>query len=289
MGWAAALGIAAPLIGGIGSSIIQKRENEKEREFEGAQAARQEALQKEFAQMGVRWKVADAEAAGLHPLAALGATGASYTPATLSGGADHSMSDMVRGLGQDIGRASAAVQTDEQRQMSALQLSSAKADLDGKLIDNQIRARELQKLQGPSFPSASPGTDWGSNGNVSAMSVGKPLQRTNTSKEGPWMEGAHVADVGWARTKTGVAPIPSSDVKERIEDQFIPETMWAIRNQISPNWGGGTKPPMSMLPKGASDWTWSHTSQEYQPVFNQPETLKRDRARQFMKSWKERR
>lgn len=31
-------------------------------------------LQREFAQHGIRWKVADAKAAGIHPLAALGAT-----------------------------------------------------------------------------------------------------------------------------------------------------------------------------------------------------------------------
>lgn len=40
------------------------------------------ALQREFAQQGIRWKVADAKAAGLHPLYAIGATGASYSPTT---------------------------------------------------------------------------------------------------------------------------------------------------------------------------------------------------------------
>lgn len=36
--------------------------------------------QKEFAQKGIRWKTEDAKQAGLHPLAALGTMGASYSP-----------------------------------------------------------------------------------------------------------------------------------------------------------------------------------------------------------------
>lgn len=38
--------------------------------------------QKQFAQQGIRWRVQDAEAAGLHPLAALGASGAQFSPVT---------------------------------------------------------------------------------------------------------------------------------------------------------------------------------------------------------------
>ena len=37
-------------------------------------------MQKEFAQMGIQWRVADAKAAGLHPLAALGAAPAHASP-----------------------------------------------------------------------------------------------------------------------------------------------------------------------------------------------------------------
>lgn len=40
-------------------------------------------LQRQFAKMGIRWRVADAKAAGLHPLAALGSSGASGSPITV--------------------------------------------------------------------------------------------------------------------------------------------------------------------------------------------------------------
>lgn len=43
-------------------------------------AAQNRALQKEFAQNSIQWKVNDAKQAGLHPLAAIGAQGTSYTP-----------------------------------------------------------------------------------------------------------------------------------------------------------------------------------------------------------------
>lgn len=40
--------------------------------------------QKEFAQNSIQWRVNDAKAAGLHPLAALGANGTTYTPSAVS-------------------------------------------------------------------------------------------------------------------------------------------------------------------------------------------------------------
>ena len=45
----------------------------------------------------------------------------------------------------------------------------------------------------------------------------------------------------------------------------IPELMWAIQNNLLPNFGLGTKPPRNMLPPDAVDWEWSYTKQEWQP------------------------
>lgn len=48
---------------------------------QAARAAREQAaLQREFAQKGIQWRVADAKAAGIHPLYALGAQTNSYQP-----------------------------------------------------------------------------------------------------------------------------------------------------------------------------------------------------------------
>lgn len=47
--------------------------------------AENQGLQREFAQMGVRWRVQDAVAAGLHPLYALSSGGAAYSPTIAMG------------------------------------------------------------------------------------------------------------------------------------------------------------------------------------------------------------
>lgn len=69
MVWPAVIAGAAALAGGI----LAKDHGEDA-------AAADRASQREFAQHGVRWRVADAKAAGVHPLYALGASTPSYSP-----------------------------------------------------------------------------------------------------------------------------------------------------------------------------------------------------------------
>lgn len=67
-----------PMVGAaVGGLLDSQRDKNASDRAGGANAD----LQREFAQHGIRWRVADARAAGLHPLAALGATGASASPA----------------------------------------------------------------------------------------------------------------------------------------------------------------------------------------------------------------
>lgn len=54
--------------------------------------------QREFAQHGVQWRVADAKAAGLHPVYALGGAGASYTPSPI---VIDPMANAIAQIGQD--------------------------------------------------------------------------------------------------------------------------------------------------------------------------------------------
>lgn len=70
------------------------------------------ALQREFAQQGIRWKVEDAKAAGLHPLYALGGSGATFQPSVQAlTGTSQAMSQM----GQSLGRAASAMTTPEEQ------------------------------------------------------------------------------------------------------------------------------------------------------------------------------
>lgn len=65
-----------PFLGPI-SDLVGGHLNRKESR---AQQDQNDAMQREFAQMGVRWKVEDAKRAGVHPLFALGAQTTGYTP-----------------------------------------------------------------------------------------------------------------------------------------------------------------------------------------------------------------
>lgn len=78
------------------------------------------ALQREFAQHGIRWRVEDAKAAGVHPLYALGAGGAAAAPISMSvaGGEDWSSR-----MGQDLGRAVTAQMDPHQRRLQEAQLA----------------------------------------------------------------------------------------------------------------------------------------------------------------------
>lgn len=118
-------------------------------------------MQREFAKFGIRWRVEDAAAAGLHPMAALGASGAQASPVHAAFNAPMrspvSKGDSWRALsnmGQNIGRAVVATQTAQERAYEALRLVNMQKQND--LIDAQAslaRAEALQLGKGPAMPA----------------------------------------------------------------------------------------------------------------------------------------
>lgn len=83
-------------------------------------------MQREFAQKGIRWRVEDAKAAGLHPLAALGAAGASFSPSFQAGG----LGDSLAQAGQDISRSIDATRTADERRVAEAAQAAAQAERD---------------------------------------------------------------------------------------------------------------------------------------------------------------
>lgn len=83
-----------------------------------AQNIAQQNMQQQlnFAQHGVEWRVADAKAAGINPLAALGIS----TPGFQNAVGDNSFGEGIGKAGQDISRGVAALQ-DKQTRMSQLE------------------------------------------------------------------------------------------------------------------------------------------------------------------------
>lgn len=86
----AAIGAGASLLGGVIGDKSARRESERNYQ-----------AQREFATHGIRWKVADAKAAGIHPLYALGASTTGFQPVTGDTGA---MGRGVSGAGAAISR-----------------------------------------------------------------------------------------------------------------------------------------------------------------------------------------
>lgn len=76
-------------------------------------ANRQMDLQREFAQMGIRWRVADAKAAGIHPLFALGASTPGYSPISTVGGSG--IPELLQSMGQDLMRSQTATSSQGER------------------------------------------------------------------------------------------------------------------------------------------------------------------------------
>lgn len=83
------------------------------------------AMQKEFAKHGIRWKVEDAKAAGLHPLAALGANTMSFSPVRV--GYSPPGDGGVSRMGQDISRAMRSMKTSEEKRLMDAQIGLIKA------------------------------------------------------------------------------------------------------------------------------------------------------------------
>lgn len=283
MSWPA----AAAIIGAdaIGSIFNQSAVNSQKHENRMAQSRNTEA-QKEFAQNGVRWRVEDARRAGISPLAALGAQTHSYSPTEVGSVADTSMGDLMSRTGQNIGRAIAAGSTKEERAMQAYQVASAKLDLEGKEIDNAIKAFQLNQL-GASAPALPSGNDnfMPGQGN-SGLVIEQPLKKTVSQPGRPAQEAGWRPDVSFSRTDTGLTPMVPETLSESLEDDIIGKAFWRIRNQLVPNLTGSGAPSDSQLPAGADTWKWSHSKQEWQPA-RHSEHL-RDKKEYYIETPKER-
>lgn len=255
-------------------------------EFAKYQLERNEALQREFAQQGLRWKVEDAKAAGVHPLAALGASTHSYSPVTVGGMSDPTpapdIGTPLLSMGQDISRAIAASSDATTRKMQQLQIASLEEDVVHKKLQNSQLAK--MNFVGPPMPTGFESGSLASQGDVKKLTTDVPLQITGRDPRARHREYGNLPDVGWARTRTGMAPVPSKDVKERIEDSIIQESLWAIRNNLVPSLGIESPPPKEHLKEfGDYDrWQYNLKMQEYQPTYNWGDRYWRIRKR-YMK------
>lgn len=277
------LGAAGSLIGGlIGRESQEDIANQQER------IARDNMqMQKQFAQEGIRWRVSDAQAAGIHPLYALGAQIPTYSPSSYipAEGGDPLAAGLAA-ASQNIGRAIDAGSTQNERDSSRLaELSLERAQLENDLLRARI-AKETANPVPPkpqldgsqNLPSAIPGQETGwRKGSASNPMIGvkvKPKEVPTTQMGLPTQEAGAIPGVAWERTQTGFRPQPSEALN--IDDADVTNLKaleWYWHNRVIPTFTFNRgrpyfdPPPRSYLPAGAVGWRWSRLSQEYQPVY----------------------
>lgn len=244
VGAGAAYGLGDAIFGSDEPSDWQKGEYLDQKNYQRWAYLNNIETQREFAKHGVRWRVEDAKAAGIHPVVALGSGGASFAPQSVgdigvpspgpsrgSRVAD-AMGDLGR-AGQNISRAVKSGLTETERQ----QIQMNELQLEGMKLDNAMKSQRL--IQGSN--------------QTSQVAPARPE------------EVIIQPEVTYHKTKGGgLAPAPSEAFADRAEDQLIPSLAWAARNMIFP------EIPDRQIPKG-HEWfynpvraEWTHSKPEDQ-------------------------
>lgn len=163
---AAGIGAAGSIIAGNKAADAQSDANAAN--LENARLDRE--LQKEFAQHGVQWRVADAQAAGVHPLYAMGANVSSATPSSIPVMAETGRAEGIRGafdqMGQGV-RAGLEGYSNERLAMLTFELKasearSAIARNDAQAMLDMARADQIKmQMAKDATPSAASGVQVG--------------------------------------------------------------------------------------------------------------------------------
>jgi len=217
-GGAAMLGLPPSVGASLGSQILGGFAAEDA----AAQNQQNIALQKEFAQQGIRWKVEDAKAAGIHPLYALGANTVGFSPVSIGDSPARSMAEM----GQDVSRAIQATRTNSERtQVAADALRLQNMDL-----QNQLLQAQIAKINQPATPPARP------DGTAPSGVIKVEPSKVETSLPGqPYKAAASNPSIEVIQTQNGPMVVPSRSASEMMESGGpLTVAEWHMRNKIVP-------------------------------------------------------
>lgn len=217
-------------LGAIGTRIAGLSASNAAAKRQEALAREQIAYQKELARNQIQWRVQDAKAAGLHPLAALGVSGSSYSPVSI-GGASYDTSGLSQSLasmGQNIDRAVMAGK-DKAAQRKAQDLADKQTGLalDHQSLTNDILRAELaskrmrlaadmvSSIRPMATPRGLPRSEYAVDGQVDGPLATRPDKY--------WDKG--IRKFGFTVDPSGKRTdiVPSDDYKSRTEDVPIYE------------------------------------------------------------------
>lgn len=265
--------IAGAVLGNVAGRVLDDAFGDGgARDFQSAQID----LQKEFAKNGIRWRVEDAKAAGIHPALALGAKTAEYQPQMVS--KPESSIGWLTEAGHDIGRSLQKSRTADERTVTAVEsLALERGALQNDLLRLQIASARAKlsadQVGPPMVDPANPGVRL--HGTSDGQTINETAMARSTSFPGrPHQEAGAINELGFSRTPTGFAPVMSQDFKQRAEDDALSEVPWHVRNRLPQMIGVGAPPPDSWLPKGYEVWNWSTLRQEWQPGYRRRSPVK---------------
>jgi len=270
--WNPAIAAGASILGDyLGSKEDAKVAAENRRSAEAMNAANVE-LQREFAQHGIRWRVEDAKAAGIHPLYAIGAQGASFSPSSVVAEVSSSRGDFLRRSGQNISRAVEMQMSQEERGFNHMRnaLELERLGLENNLLRVQIS--NVGRASGPGFPNFS-GISMTGQGDSGVRASGGPVEllplgRTYSPKGQPSKAYGSVTDWTFSRTPTGMTVVPSPDIQGSLANNMLEMLKWEIshaaRQTVDPR---SYQPSLKEfpLPKGQY-WKWHAFAREWRPA-----------------------
>lgn len=280
----AAGGIIGGAISGIGSLFggVQSAHNAEKLQQMNYQA------QKEFAQNGIRWRVADAKAAGIHPLYALGAFPASYSPVSGYSG-DNGISEAASQFGQGISRAVQAKMTRDEREreqarqemqdvfaLARFKQDQRYQDAQVRLIDSEIAKNKVASdvmLMNAAKTAPMPGSRTLLSGQADAPPTG--------TKEAPYWEES-IPQFGFTHDPRGrkIDIVPGDDIASRTEDKLIIEWLpwfqaW-FRNMKAKTFGSEV-----------DGYWWHGDDKGYLPHPPKPDTSRKEELDRRQRRWNE--
>lgn len=190
-------------------------------------AALEAQYNREVMQNQIQWRTADAKAAGVHPIYALGAPAVSFAP-SVAGGNDSAV-QRISEAGQGISRAAQAFSDSKQRRILF--------DQEVRMNDLKIKDAEIALQKSASdMAMARTGATVPMNGSGAGILV-KPSETTFTRKGDRSLERAGPAPAvkEFVNRDGSVTIWPSADAKQAIEDSMY-EWEHMYRNRFVPFW-----------------------------------------------------
>lgn len=208
--------------------------------------------QKELAQNQVQWRVEDAKKAGLHPLAALGISPSSYSPATalpdysgLSG-----VGDTLYQMGQNADREAMQAKTQAEQQ-KAVELNNQLLEAQIRLTNSQAAGQDVQndsfnlenvsklvRLGGQLQPNATTGSTVGTKSGIPGQT---PVNSGLPGRTGSYVKTGEPMYQFMLDSKGGYSLQPGNDYSQVYEDKgFLLEGIPIFKTVALDYWNRAT-------------------------------------------------